>query len=422
MALGLYRDHELVRECLQRSSAPEDAPRVAFSLDDPVEGPFVIVARDGAFVTCLGRGMRAKHPVIPREELEMIATHIDGLREALSILKQDSTQETLLMRVMTRGELLFAEDLAELRAVLPLIEARAMRSVIELGQALTQALPRVRRDLKRKGAKSRAKVAQYSRLLWRYRTHMVVAGLASPRVRATLLDSDYSLSEPAMRVELQLLVVVGAWLTAQFGPEMIDTIVGRVNASEDIYSRLDGVVGLCAVAARHPEERARVRHVFEHELDFPEGLRAIPGAAIGMIELDEEGRLDDILVKEAREILARAGMAPAEGSGVIAPAEALTWMFQIGYNVLETPDAFLRALTNSMAAAKLEAEALCLPRRCSGYQEAFLLPSAARHLIKEIRQERTVPRPVLAEPIPGRNDLCPCGSGKKYKRCCGGAA
>ena len=22
----------------------------------------------------------------------------------------------------------------------------------------------------------------------------------------------------------------------------------------------------------------------------------------------------------------------------------------------------------------------------------------------------------------GRNDPCPCGSGKKYKRCCGGAA
>ncbi|MGA2648447.1 MAG: SEC-C metal-binding domain-containing protein [Candidatus Sulfotelmatobacter sp.] len=21
----------------------------------------------------------------------------------------------------------------------------------------------------------------------------------------------------------------------------------------------------------------------------------------------------------------------------------------------------------------------------------------------------------------GRNNLCPCGSGKKYKRCCGGA-
>jgi len=27
--------------------------------------------------------------------------------------------------------------------------------------------------------------------------------------------------------------------------------------------------------------------------------------------------------------------------------------------------------------------------------------------------------PIRKEPEPGRNDLCPCGSGKKYKKCCG---
>ena len=27
--------------------------------------------------------------------------------------------------------------------------------------------------------------------------------------------------------------------------------------------------------------------------------------------------------------------------------------------------------------------------------------------------------PVRKDPEPGRNDLCPCGSGKKYKKCCG---
>ncbi|MEG2203301.1 MAG: SEC-C metal-binding domain-containing protein, partial [Christensenellaceae bacterium] len=27
--------------------------------------------------------------------------------------------------------------------------------------------------------------------------------------------------------------------------------------------------------------------------------------------------------------------------------------------------------------------------------------------------------PVHVEKIPGRNDSCPCGSGKKYKNCCG---
>ncbi len=30
--------------------------------------------------------------------------------------------------------------------------------------------------------------------------------------------------------------------------------------------------------------------------------------------------------------------------------------------------------------------------------------------------------PIRVEPRPGRNDPCPCGSGKKYKKCCGAAA
>ena len=28
------------------------------------------------------------------------------------------------------------------------------------------------------------------------------------------------------------------------------------------------------------------------------------------------------------------------------------------------------------------------------------------------------PEPLLAEPKTGRNDPCPCGSGKKFKKCC----
>ncbi len=32
------------------------------------------------------------------------------------------------------------------------------------------------------------------------------------------------------------------------------------------------------------------------------------------------------------------------------------------------------------------------------------------------------PRPLRRAPIPGRNDACSCGSGKKYKKCCGDGA
>jgi SEC-C motif-containing protein len=39
------------------------------------------------------------------------------------------------------------------------------------------------------------------------------------------------------------------------------------------------------------------------------------------------------------------------------------------------------------------------------------------------RPLREGPPPVrLAQPKPGRNDPCPCGSGKKYKHCCLGRA
>lgn len=39
---------------------------------------------------------------------------------------------------------------------------------------------------------------------------------------------------------------------------------------------------------------------------------------------------------------------------------------------------------------------------------------------KELKQEQFGKiDPIVKEKEPGRNDPCPCGSGKKYKKCCG---
>src|SRR5713226_4378519 len=43
-------------------------------------------------------------------------------------------------------------------------------------------------------------------------------------------------------------------------------------------------------------------------------------------------------------------------------------------------------------------------------------------LVQPARTEAEAPRPVRAGAKIGRNDPCPCGSGKKYKKCCGKAA
>lgn len=40
--------------------------------------------------------------------------------------------------------------------------------------------------------------------------------------------------------------------------------------------------------------------------------------------------------------------------------------------------------------------------------------------ISDIKRILRPPVPVKAPPRIGRNDYCPCGSGKKYKKCCEG--
>ena len=40
-------------------------------------------------------------------------------------------------------------------------------------------------------------------------------------------------------------------------------------------------------------------------------------------------------------------------------------------------------------------------------------------VMRQDTRERQVTQPIRAEKTVGRNDPCPCGSGKKYKNCCG---
>jgi hypothetical protein len=41
---------------------------------------------------------------------------------------------------------------------------------------------------------------------------------------------------------------------------------------------------------------------------------------------------------------------------------------------------------------------------------------------EEITKEQRKAGTVIKDKTPGRNDPCPCGSGKKYKKCCGAAS
>jgi uncharacterized protein len=70
------------------------------------------------------------------------------------------------------------------------------------------------------------------------------------------------------------------------------------------------------------------------------------------------------------------------------------------------------------------------PKPIGPEQREKVIESMAAGLVAAYRYFRQHGQPYAGTPAPesrhksgkiGRNDPCPCGSGKKYKRCCGGA-
>ncbi len=82
LALALYRDHELIKALLAELQVKGSVRRVAIAIGDRRRGPFMLVARDEHFVTCLGEGMRVGGvPVVTQVELNRIAKHLKRPRE-----------------------------------------------------------------------------------------------------------------------------------------------------------------------------------------------------------------------------------------------------------------------------------------------------------------------------------------------------
>jgi hypothetical protein len=160
MALDLYRDHKLLRFLLERARIPDGAPRVALSVDHPERGPFLIVTRDGTFVTCLAEGMTVGDlPIITRKRLDGITAKHADLKARFETRRQlvgrlGGTGK-LLARVYDAGEDLSREELVALSEMQPLLWKDLSKLQIEtstgLGEVREQLLHLLRRTDKLKG-------------------------------------------------------------------------------------------------------------------------------------------------------------------------------------------------------------------------------------------------------------------------------
>ncbi len=450
LALALYRDPVLVRYILERVLLPERADRVALALEH-ANSPHVIVTRTGAFVTCLAAGMTTGGtPVISRAQLDQLDEKFDFVREGLRRAERVQESRQLMHRMLSGGSTLSREDFAALRSLMPLLGTAMLKVAADTGLSLTKMLDGFRgKQYRRRGAEATKVLQGHWNHLWTLGHTIALCGsyiddlAASQAELRTLYGQALSpLLQMALSTMIPSVVVRTAWAASRVGRALLPEFSGRVQEAKSFSGMVFAVVPLVAVGLRDPGARAEVSETVERGLRWVEGqldpqfLGVEHGSAKWLLDYCHRmlaSNQDDEYVAALREScaplialrtaklpeghpqrwdkpedvpdeLSLSAVAYVEHSMLAAGAQrqlafmALPWLARANADNLYVPDQHIEVHGNTFR-SELTLQALEHYGRYYG-----------------------TGRPARTGARPGRNEPCSCGSGKKYKRCCGAAA
>lgn len=447
LALGLYRDEKLLRFILDRARPPEGAQRVAISLQHPERGPFIVVTRDGHFVTCLGEGMRTGDlPIITRGQLDAIAARAEELRVRMELAKRMAGEDSvhkLLRRVYDAGDALSREELVAVSALQPLYAGDFLKLYVAAAHDLEKARDVLAPHL-RKAERLRPEWKEALRSYWLtmwFTGHAAVlaamdgaqAEALTPKVLHAFRHVSFSWG--AFQQGVVAIAVRGLWAAARIGKPLVQYYKRDYQDVSSQPQMFDAGLGLAAIALRH----ARLRAEIAKTLAAP--APAVPGEEKYNTQIQQLRKLSLSVLTHREE------MDEAEMNRVQRNFGASVWMDLTAHLPEGAPYRYPRAeevpddLAMTMAvsanihwqgdvhallwmahftgwAARVAPERLYLPREAI---RAIYEPWKVEHTVGVLRSLEKAVRTAPARPEgPTRNGPCPCGSGKKYKRCCAG--
>lgn len=445
IALTLYRDPALVRLVIA-GHVDEERERVAIALDHDPHSPHIIVSRDGAFVTCLAAGMQHELAIISRAELDANADwldhwetpDLDQQRAVDALLDQffipGATPSRAQMRQLERfGAFYYSAMINEIVATLGEL-ARMEESLFRSVGAL------------RRSSKHRVLVHDAVRSWWgshAFVGHLLVgSGICMDQLapaRRASLDATrvYHAAANCTAHPTPMNLLRAAWLCAAVGPAMLPVLLAD---QADLLAARESAVtfpllAMVALACRCEETLVEV-------------IAHVQGTLAWLEEPDDALEATDRALLSFCYLLAERTLRHRHASA----SQLALILHEVHQGVL--PE-WAADLTDAQHLARYHEEALGallhtqdqLVARVSHMGLLYLfIPEIARRDGPELYPERPVPplRPeheaqrgleLLARrnqhrhrsevarvdnAAPGRNDPCPCGSGKKFKKCCDG--
>jgi len=442
-AMLLYRDPELLRFIFEQARLPEQVTDVAIALTDEEWPSHLVVHRNGHFKTVLGPRMAVTDAlIITRRQFDGMIERMTELRERLAAAEQLSGEQggagKLIFRLAKAGCYLSREEFFAISHWQPLLRDY----LLALFRVTAYELEAQRLYLRRYAPARLLQKAEAA--LKRYWEGYYLLGHIALLIAMDRHQHAQPLQEAAedlydlIPARLFRLGTVGAavrsgWVSGEFGKDILGTVKRIYAKGDGGWDLMESATALLAIAARRPKTKAEITKVLDAPLrtasqekkrleaeEFLTFLRQF----FATLESPsvEEAQAWYGVISEAfeywQEQSIRSSPAghrpvqdlPAELS--VAVAAHSTGSLRDGVNIVFLLSTLLRAAPVEPKLLYFPEETLPCIRRNWHPKDTLELLSAQESILEK-------PQPVRAASRPGRNDPCPCQSGKKYKRCCG---
>lgn len=438
LSLALYNNVPLLKFILSRSGLPKDARRAAISLDDRNEGPFLIVTTEGHFVTCLARGMAHDLPIVRRWQLDQLSGRHQELRRCMRPIAEIPEDRRAFIKlfkpIFESGPNLSREQFLDLAPWQPMMFDTYLGWMGEMNDRLVHYFYRVK-NVDRARSIDSDLLEIYWNDLWAIRHMLVLLGVGEPvefwesRPREALEGVHESAATYAAKECASPLALAGAWSTARFGGAYLPICGHWFEHGEDDRMH-QAAFELSAIAAAHPRHREVILGALRSAAEAPgndapaveERERRAESARKALRSFERED-LDVRAAKYGAELLFARRHPAVEKHGWRSPldvplAVALPYATQQMRGWVD--DASTADLLYDLApsVALYRPEDFYLPAR---WLRDLRVQWTPEHTLKHLRMGREhfeAREPTRAAAVPGRNEPCPCGSEKKYKKCC----
>jgi hypothetical protein len=396
----------------------------------------------------------APWPVIKRSQLDAIAAKVQVLRERMETARRlagpGGETSRLLHKVYTAGPYLSREEFTGIAALQPLMAREFLAMVFGTASALNDArttiATTVRRSTRLTGPQEQL-LRSYWSSFWALGHLFVLAAMEGPEVLTeeileTFRERATTPSWALVRQTQMPLALRAAWAVGRLGKPLLRIYKTRYAEAKTYLQAVDAGLGLMAIGLRHERLAAEALKTLTSQAltasDHLTGAARLASATRGLLGAHARLRVGLVAAEKSGEIEAqpsfgaRAWVTLCELNPDVqiphrasAPEQVPAWLalaypLNIPLSFAEVSKKHLTTVVYALeTVACARAEELYLPREIVSLMVEPWSPRQTLDLVEPLVAHR---EPVRAAKSPGRNEQCACGSGKKYKRCCGAAA